>query len=549
MKIFLSTKKPLEKIDTSHNEPFIVMIQDHIATRHTVPWDDFDFIIMFNIYIYIDKQRHDIGMTRVLFNGEKNTAKYLFDNGIKINDSIYDVGAAFKDDSTVSLPTDIEFYQKLNKIFTDNTNRIEALKTLCDASYNINRLKEYKEWDGFNKSVLRDSNTAEAILAKGYQIAVGRYTPTESFNIEIPNLSSETIDPITLRFDNTDSINKSNINLLIGKNGVGKSFVLNELSKIIIGATQIDDSWPYFNKLITVAYSPFEKFYELTKANQSKRHRINVNEYSYIGYRNKDHIFDVEWPKIVSFNSLMKILNFDCDNQWWIEKERFDTLSETLSMCINFDYLGVLTEEDEIIEIIKRNRTSIREYIKLGVKSKGMVFIKDGELVPLSSGQLIYSYMIPAIVAELSDESLIIIDEPELYLHPSMEIELIKMLKYLLHRTNSYAVIATHSSIIAREVGKNSINILRKTNNHTQVCNPSIETFGATLETIIGEVFDDYYTTKPYQSELNELLSDGSVDDAFLSQVSSRIGDEALAYLISKKVQTSDIDVEIDDRE
>lgn len=57
-------------------------------------------------------------------------------------------------------------------------------------------------------------------------------------------------------------------------------------------------------------------------------------------------------------------------------------------------------------------------------------------------------------MSEIEEESLLILDEPELYLHPELEVNLINMIKNILNETNSYSIIATHSSIIAREVEK-----------------------------------------------------------------------------------------------
>ena len=79
---------------------------------------------------------------------------------------------------------------------------------------------------------------------------------------------------------------------------------------------------------------------------------------------------------------------------------------------------------------------------------RGFEIIRDGKAIGLSSGQLIYSYMIPAIVSGMKDESLLILDEPELYLHPTLEMGLIKMLKSLLKDSSSYAIIATHSAVM-----------------------------------------------------------------------------------------------------
>lgn len=143
----------------------------------------------------------------------------------------------------------------------------------------------------------------------------------------------------------------------------------------------------------------------------------------------------------------------------------------------------------------------------------------------------IYTYMIPAIISELDEESLLILDEPELYLHPELEVGLINMLKYILDETKSFSIIATHSSILTREVERNAVTILRKEQGNTKVFKPSIETYGESIDVIISEVFDDEYISKPYQKEIDKYFIQGS---SSVSEIKGYIGNDALVYALSK---------------
>ena len=161
--------------------------------------------------------------------------------------------------------------------------------------------------------------------------------------------------------------------------------------------------------------------------------------------------------------------------------------------------------------------------------------------MPLSSGQKIYSYMIPAIIAELEEESLLVLDEPELYLHPELEVGLMNMLQYILKETKSYAIIATHSAILAREVESKAINILRKNKGNTESNIASVETYGESLDIIISEVFDDNYMLKPYQIEIDKVLK---ISDMSIEKIKGYIGDDALAYALSAINHIEDIKIE-----
>ena len=150
----------------------------------------------------------------------------------------------------------------------------------------------------------------------------------------------------------------------------------------------------------------------------------------------------------------------------------------------------------------------------------------------LSSGQEIYSYLIPILISEIESETLLLIDEPELYLHPGLELGLMKMLKKLLKAFKSFAVIATHSSIITREVDREAVNILKREGNYTTITLPSIQTYGSDIESIISEIFEDDLESKIYEHVIDDLIEDDN--ELNVNQINEEFGDAGLIYFISK---------------
>lgn len=554
MNLYFSKTMKIDSFDGFH------LLQDHMGTNHSSPWNDYDYIVKFKLYYVDELSKQNLGFLRLLIKEQKDTSKFLIEKGEEVEKNIYKIENAISQEIAVSLPLDIDYYHKLNKLLT--TNSIDQfLALICDASYFYSKISTYRSWDGFSGTLMREGSSSEAILRKGHQIATGRYSPEESFTINV-ELAPESYDPVQFFFDNTREISKTNINLLIGKNGVGKSFLLKELSEIITGVQKIDDKWPYFHKLIVVAYSPFEDFYtkdglldeldkkyskrkKIKKTKTPSRRRMNVNEYAYVGFRNESGKFSVDWPKKHSVEALVNILKFDKENNWWEEKGRFEILKETLSLSIDFDSIAVkLMGSDEFFVIDSASYKTIEAIEISASKEDGLFFIKNDKALSLSSGQLIYSYMIPAIVSEIEDESLIILDEPELYLHPHLEVGLIDMMKHLLSATSSYSIIATHSAILTREVEKKAVKILRRKNGRTEISAPSFETYGESLETIVGEVFDDYTTVKPFQNDIMRYVSSEEDVDSIIKKIGFDIGDEALAYIASEISVDSDYLIE-----
>tara|TARA_R110001583_G_scaffold117545_2_gene268685 strand:- start:1058 stop:2716 length:1659 start_codon:yes stop_codon:yes gene_type:complete len=550
MKYYYSESLVIEKLDGFH------LIQDHHGTNYKQAWDDFGFIITFNLYYVNENKKRKLGPLKVLINDYEDSSLFFKDKGISIESKFFDITDALNGKNIVSIGEDIDFYKKINSLFNERLAE-DILVKICDAGYFNDRYAEYSAWKGFSGSFMRGS-AASAILKKGFQIALGRYIPKKTFDITLSDLG-DTFDDVCLKFDTSRAIGKSNINLLIGKNGVGKSHILKNLSEIITGVIDSKANPPYFHKLIIIAFSPFESFYtksevfekisnrysetdekENKKSEKSeKRKRLHVNEYSYIGFKNEDGHHDLNHPIKKSIESLIKVLQYDKENSWWKEQSRLNVLKDTLALCIDFDTIFITTNEGEEIEIISDLKTNLLKD-KIDFK-KGIFFKKEGENLPLSSGQKIYSYMLPAIIAELEEESLLVLDEPELYLHPELEVGLMNMLQHILRETKSYAIIATHSAILAREVESKAITILRKSQGSTRSNIVSVETYGESLDIIIAEVFDDDYMVKPYQKEIDHYLKKS---DSSIESIKELIGDDALAYALSTMDEVDDIKIE-----
>ena len=181
-------------------------------------------------------------------------------------------------------------------------------------------------------------------------------TEEQKFEITLTDMG-DTFDDLCLKFDTSRIIGKSNINLLIGKNGVGKSHVLKRLSEIITGVIDSKDNPPYFHKLIMIAFSPFESFYtkneifnkisdrysdvdDKDNRKSESRKRLHVNEYSYIGFKNENGEHDLSHPIKQCINSIIKVIEYDRENSWWEENSRLKTLKDTLSLCIEFDSIS-----------------------------------------------------------------------------------------------------------------------------------------------------------------------------------------------------------------
>ena len=545
MEFFFSKNKSFKKIEGVH------ILQDHIGTNHGNPWDDYGLIVTFKAYYVEDEDATFIGELKILANNYEDTSKYFIEHGIEttsLSKSLC-ITTCLNHDKIISLATGNDYYERI-KSSLSHSKAEQYLSGICDAGFYIQNYENYITWKGISVSLLRDGPAAEARIKKGYRIAMGNYSPDPVVQISI-NTLGETFEPISFVFNNEKGINNTNINLLIGPNGTGKSHILRHITELLTGIEPGTEVWPYFHKLIVVAYSPFENFHSnkdvaerLAKSKgigenmsgqltHSKIKRLKkINKYTYAGFKNDNDNFNTEWPAEHSAKSLLQIIKYDEDNQWR-ERPRLEMLIDTLKLSVSFEKIALMKKTGETLTLDSNTKALKDDQInELDLKS-GIHFILNDTKVALSSGQKIYSYMMPVLVAEIESESLLIIDEPELYLHPSLEVGLITMLRSLLIETNSYALIATHSAILAREVKSDGVRVLRKRGNTTTVSPPTFETFGESLDKILGETFGDYDADKPYQKNITNIIEECETPQEALTLVGD-VGDEALAYVLSK---------------
>lgn len=531
----------------------LYLVPDNIVTNHSAQWNDFGFEMMFAVYYHRSNNTEYIGMARFLCRSRMNTADYFTEHGEVVRSGLYDISRFMRIDNIVSLGNEIDYYKMLNFLHIEyQQDPLELMKNLCDASYYSLFEGEtlFKNWNGFRNAFLRNKTTAKTLLNKGVAISAPDAIKLAYKELTIESLDlPETFEPVEFSFSRRrvgEPID--NINIIIGKNGLGKTLVLKEIINSITGISVRKANDGKFLKLVVAAFSPFENFphreqiikeietqelYQIISEEEEARRIKMLDAYTYIGFRNPQRVFDTEWPKEQSVIALQKILEHEKVSAKLKETSRFTLLTQTLSRALSFDHIA-LTDKNGVQIIVDPNDDIDFDAINL---KAGLSFIRNGDEKAMSSGQLMYAYMIPPLIAHIEDESLVLIDEPELYLHPELEIGLIKMLKTLLRETRSYAVIATHSALMVREIHKNRVTILQEGNasqHSTRVMQPQSETFAASIEQIIGEAFNDYFSSKPFEEEIDAQIKKYDTAEEAIKMLFPKLGSDGQQYLFSK---------------
>lgn len=533
----------------SHNaQPVALNGQDNYLSLASNNWDDFGFKTTLNASLYFEGELFEFDFHfKICIEDNDNTDIFLHRLRTKGWDGYFPI----PDVNYVSVPSNIEFYSILiGKVGVDAA--IEVMVALKDASYLI-----YKERDrnatslskseGFSVSLQRESGAIKA-FKDGWRIFdIEQHTEINDFKLNYID-KDNLIKPIKFKFEST--LLPYDINVVIGPNGIGKSYALKSLVeywlKTGMGTPDKDnpkvlqktghspfDSVPNISNLILVSYSPFEDFVidvDDIDDNQSNGNGIQDKQvYKYFGFRTKENVLiDRNLPSIDAAKSLVRAI-YD-DHQYDFMKGRVNKLSvivETLREAFLFktimlevaipEYLGVLELCCKIID--GKTYLSVGHQLIDNIKldkllaalnlNSGIVFLDDdNELVKLSSGQKLYSYIVINTVGSMRENSLIVIDEPELFLHPTLEIEFISLLKKILKPFRSKAILATHSLSIVREVPSKCVHIFRDEGYGLDIIRPPFETFGGDIQRISSYVFGDKSVTKPFDNWLEYLMKE-----------------------------------------
>ena len=294
-----------------------------------------------------------------------------------------------------------------------------------------------------------------------------------------------------------------------------------------------------------------------------ENHKLSDKDfYKYYGFFNEDGTLSPNKPKKDATEAFLNILTQN-SSEWYVSGwvDKLDALSNLLSETIDFDEYGIICDNSltaltsqrikkiqgenywvieknfdvEVEYLLKEESSFLKEVALMKRKltnNSSIVLLKNGKKIFLSSGQNVIVCLAACMLSALKYNSLIILDEPELYLHPSLEVLLVRTLEELLVKFRSIAIISTHSINIAREVPRTCLKVLKKYEGEINVFEPSFQTFGANIEMINRYVFEDVDNKKFFQKWLDQ--KDLSKKDLARLAGNPNINEEIFAYLSLK---------------
>ncbi|RKG31805.1 ATP-binding protein [Acinetobacter guerrae] len=519
----------------SRNAPYFLLRIDN--------WNDFNYRTQFYTSFIDEKyEKHDFGFTKIVFDNiwkEKlnpdefyNYVDFIPKKFSRLEGGFYSVG-------------DIYFYKRLKEFFKISEMRL-ILNSLNDIAVDLSRLEEVlsKDLGVVGTSLMRDYKREE-IRNKIHRMANGGVELTPYyFNFEylLNNMKTKKLD---FKVE-PNSLPPTNIHVVIGGNGVGKTTFLNTILKEYFEG---EVEYPFASgssmgvllNLVVVSYSPFDRLFKGIDINSIKNRK-----YSYIGLREDPTIYKTEnYKNISETNKEFVIALFKCKHSS-VLKEKWLHLISILEIDGYFKNRN-LKELIELIDIKVLYLEKDLDVEQVIEKYTDKILEKNEEVIQkfqeFSSGHKIILLSLTSLVAEVIEKSLVIYDEPETYLHPPLISAYIRALSWLMIDRNAVAVIATHSPVILQEVPRKSVWIISREGDEFGADRPPIETFGESVSTLTKEVFNlkikksGFYTlledtTKKVFGE-HSSLSLSELYDLVVDKFNGEVGDEAQNIIIS----------------
>jgi predicted ATPase len=426
-----------------------------------------------------------------------------------------------------SLGQDVDYYKNLIECF-GQSEQLEVLKALRDVAADSQVFERAESEVVFSTSILR-SVSISAITGQFRRVISGN-APLTEFHFSYRDSGSSTSPELRLDFKVApESTPPTNIHVLIGRNGVGKTTLLNNIVRTILHmptqpghavAIHDLDNWvngnaienDYFSSLVSVSFSAFDPF----NPPPDQPDRSRGIAYFYVGMKtsragqphttNAAHKSPAELAEDF-VASLTFCLKEPSRKQRWaraVTKLQSDENFADLNLCT------ILELEDE--QAIRKARELMGE---------------------LSSGHAIVLLTITKLVQTVEEKTLVLLDEPESHLHPPLLSAFIRALEDLLFSRNGVAIVATHSPVVVQEVPKSCVWIINRVRTAGRVDRPTRETFGENVGILTREVFGLEVSKSGFHNLLERHVSEGKTFEEITAEFGDQLGMEARAVLMA----------------
>jgi ABC-type cobalamin/Fe3+-siderophores transport system ATPase subunit len=470
-----------------NNIPFISVNFDKAIDQLPIPdkylkidftpynwWNDYSLCSRANLSYFDGNNQQEIGEIKLISSTDENYVDYEGNQATYLPLRFFNLNEAF-----CSLGQSEAFYTNLKSTFGLRFRSI--LYAIRDSAFFPDIADEFESNYYFKNSLIRYDEQERLIREVRYKIDGGNREDLYQFDFAFNPIYSEESVKLHFNFDDADLI-PNRVFGIIGKNGVGKTQLIYELSKKLYEEDNscFSPNLPRFSKIITVSYSPFDSFIP----HGGKKNTDHI----FCSLRNADGDLDNEKSRAIKFGiTRRRIEQLNRNRQW----------KNALSTFIEGERLNSIFDENDDV-----NKDELNEFRR-----------------KLSSGQKILLESVSNIVAHIRYDSLILFDEPETHLHPNAIAELMNLVYNLVETFESFCIITTHSPIIIREILSKNVFILERFENQPEFRKINLESYGANLDELTEEVFGVKNIMKHHEIIIQRLISEGQNAEEIFSAI------------------------------
>lgn len=475
-------------------------------------WDDYGFKTSFDAW-YVDRNGNECSLGSVKIGMI----------GMVRGRIIEDIPKSFSclPEQYFSLGQEEGYYENLVQLGEEKRKQI--LVALRDVAYDLYLFQKYEKENAMITSLMRSITPFTVKLQLNRMAHGGARLTNYNFTYSLQRSNSEqAVENGEISFSvEPDSNPPTNVHVLIGRNGIGKTSLIKNMIHSIRGSDSSYGTFHYegrirsraeFANILCVAFSPFDDFSELEEIE-------STIPYSYIGLNKTS-------------NDLLET----------IEKQ----FLESFTGCLVNARKRKLWHN--AIEVLKSDPTFAEVHIESLVENMP-IYISDGSFTnaqeeikttfsTLSSGHKVVLLIITCCVDKIEEKSIVFLDEPENHLHPPLLSALIRALSELLIDRNGVAVVSTHSPVVLQEVPSSCVWTLRRCGGEIIPERLAIQTFGSSISQLTNEVFGLEVTDSGFHKILAEAVNEKKssvflVNDyeRILSEFGGQLGDEAKLHL------------------
>ncbi|WP_148888769.1 AAA family ATPase [Streptococcus cristatus] len=454
-------------------------------------WDDFGFRTSYQVVAYFDNKINHLGSINVSY--------YPYKDELIPFDRLKAGTITLK---VISLGN-IEYYRFINDIFYEE-DRKNFYMLLGDLAYDTSELTSlyqdlnYVRMGAFGlRDLIRDSffrnNNFNEVKNQFHRMTLGG-SYKEEYQVSFKDEDNQELINFNI---NPDDFFPSSLYTIVGRNGSGKTQLLKEVTEIYLSEKStaknlagdeinLETESEQFRNLIFISYSPFDSDFP-------PRTGENSEYYKFIGL---NYSIDSDLSDEIAANIFRLFREAG---------KRYRTQLKDILQKFEFDYwfstLNELVDEQGLpLNSIKR----------------------------LSSGQKIILLNLLNLITNVSERTLVIIDEPELFLHPPLLKAYIRAIDEIVEEKNGVCLFATHSAIVLQEIPHTNVWYVQR---NDEIGNRSIlekinfKTFGENSSFINDTIFGmDLRNTGFYK-----YIIDAVADSEFnFESIEGILGSEAL---------------------